>query len=197
MRLIILGAPGSGTDSQASRLAERFSIMHISAGDLLRTAVNGGSVPASAIYGTAVPRGSVPDPVIVEMVCDQVVRPEARNGFILNGFPRTVDQAVIFDHILSDLGMRLDAAVEFKTDKAVFADRTMAQEAGAAARVEEAHGGDDPEILTVRLEAYRKQVFPLVKYYKRTGLLLRVDVSMPVDLVSARILNFADSLLPF
>jgi adenylate kinase len=192
MRLIILGALGSDTDTLASRLAERFSIMHISAGDLLRAAVNGGSVPASAVYGTAVAGGDIPDRMMAEIVCNQVVRPEAQDGFVLDGFPRTVGQAVIFDHILSDLGMRLDAVVELKTDKVVFADQ--AQEA-AAARAEGVLDDDDPG--TVRLKADRKQAFPLVEYYRRTGLLLHTDASIPVDMVSARILNFVESLLQF
>ncbi len=195
MRLIILGAPDSDTDTLASRLAERFSIMHISAGDLLRAAVNCGSVPASAVHGTAGAGGDIPDRIIAEIVCNQVAGPKAQDGFILDGFPRTVDQAVIFDHILSDLGMRLDAVVELKTDKAVFADQ--AQEAAAAARAEEVLDDDDPGTLTVRLKADRKQAFPLVEYYSRTGLLLHADASIPVDMVSARILNFVESLLQF
>jgi adenylate kinase len=193
MRLIILGAPGSGKGTQATRLAKHFAIMHLSTGDLLRAAVNEGSVPGLAANETVIRGGLVPDPVVIEIVRDQVLRPEAQDGFILDGFPRTVNQAIALDHMLSDSGMRLDAVVELKTDEAVLADR-MARV--AAARSEEVRKDDNPETLAVRLKAYRKQTFPLVEYYRRIGLLMRVDGSMPVDVVSTRILDLTESLLP-
>jgi adenylate kinase len=193
MRLIILGAPGSGKGTQATRLAKHFAIMHLSTGDVLRAAVNEGSVPGLAANETMVRGGLVPDPVVIEIVRDQVLRPEAQDGFILDGFPRTVNQAIALDHMLSDSGMRLDAVVELKTDEAVLADRIMAR--AAAVRHEEVRKDDNPETLAVRLKAYRKQTFPLIEYYRRIGLLMRVDGSMPVDVVSTRILDLTESLM--
>ena len=129
----------------------------------------------------------VPDSVVVGIVADRIEEPDARPGFILDGFPRTVAQAEALDQVLSEKSMGLDKVIELEVDQAALVTRIEKRveetlRAGGLSRAD-----DNPEILRKRLEAYREQTAPVSAYYGRTGRLDRIDGMQPIDVVSAAI----------
>src|ERR1700724_4014191 len=123
MRLILLGPPGAGKGTQAHRLVERFKIVQLSTGEMLRAAVKA-ATPVGLKAKDVMARGElVPDDVVVAIVADRIEEPDAKNGFILDGFPRTVPQAQALDRMLKDKDMRLDAAIELKVDEGILHQR--------------------------------------------------------------------------
>ena len=190
MRLILLGPPGAGKGTQAARLVERHGIVQLSTGDMLRAAVSAGT-PVGLRAKDIMARGElVPDDVVVSIVADRIEEPDARNGFILDGFPRTVAQAEALERMLRDKGLRLDAVVELKVDDAILLDRIRKRVAESAGSV---RADDTPEALEKRLKVYHAQTAPLVAFYRDRGLLRTVDGMAPVDEVARQI---AESLRP-
>jgi adenylate kinase len=187
MRLILLGPPGAGKGTQAQRLVQKHGIVQLSTGDMLRAAVKAGTLVglrAKAIMD----RGElVPDDVVVTIVADRIVEPDAKNGFILDGFPRTVPQAVALDKMLQEKGLKLDGVIELKVDAGILQDRVESRLREAAARGEPLRSDDDPEVLKRRLDAYREQTAPLVDYYRWQGSLKSVDGMLAIDEVESAI----------
>jgi adenylate kinase len=189
MRLILLGPPGAGKGTQALRLVERYEIVQLSTGDMLRAAVAAGTeigLRAKAIMDSG---ELVPDEVVVGIVADRIQQPDARRGFILDGFPRTVRQAEALEQMLEDNGLGLDAVIELKVDEGILLSR-IEKRAG------ETPGGpradDNAEALAKRLAVYREQTAPLVAYFGTRGLLRTVDGMAPVDRVSREIESILD-----
>lgn len=187
MRLILLGPPGAGKGTQAQRLVSRYGIVQLSTGDMLRAAVAAGTEVgrrAKAIMD----RGElVPDEVVVAIIADRIDQPDARNGFVLDGFPRTVPQAQALDRLLADRGLKLDAVIELKVDEGILLSRIEKRVAEMTARGEALRADDNPEVLKDRLAAYRAQTAPLVDYYRGTGQLVTVDGMAPIDDVAREI----------
>ena len=187
MRLILLGPPGAGKGTQAQRLVQKHGIVQLSTGDMLRAAVKAGTLVglrAKAIMD----RGElVPDEVVVTIVADRIGEPDAKNGFILDGFPRTVPQAVALDKMLKEKGLKLDGVIELKVDAGILQNRIENRLREAAARGEPLRSDDDPEVLKRRLDAYREQTAPLVDYYRWQGSLKSVDGMQAIDDVEAAI----------
>src|ERR1700680_2135475 len=174
MRLILLGPPGAGKGTQAQRLVKKHGIVQLSTGDMLRAAVAAGT-PIGQRAKDIMARGElVPDDVVVAIVADRIDQPDARKGFILDGFPRTVPQAVALDRMLSAKGMKLDGVIELKVDANLPYDR-IANPVGEARRAD-----DNPDILRKRIEAYRVQTAPLVDYYRGQGVLGSVNGMAPI-----------------
>jgi adenylate kinase len=187
MRLILLGPPGCGKGTQSQRLTEKYRIPQLSTGDMLRAAVKAGT-PVGLRAGGMMARGElVPDDVVVAIVADRIEQPDARNGFILDGFPRTVPQAEALDRMLEDKGMRLDAAIELKVDEGILHQRIARRVADMQARGETIRADDNPEALEKRVHAYRLQTAPLVSYYKDNRLLRSTDGMASIEEVSAAI----------
>jgi adenylate kinase len=187
MRLILLGPPGAGKGTQAKRLVERFNVIQLSTGDMLRAAV-AAATPVGLKAKDIMARGDlVPDDVVVAIVADRISEPDARNGFILDGFPRTVPQAEALDRMLGGKGIALDAVIELKVDEEALLGRIESRIAGMAAHGEQARPDDNPESLRKRLDAYRAQTAPLVGYYAGKGALRTVDGMAPIDDVTAAI----------
>ena len=187
MRLILLGPPGCGKGTQSQRLTDKYGIPQLSTGDMLRAAVKAGT-PVGLTAGGMMARGElVPDDVVVAIVADRIEQPDARNGFILDGFPRTVPQAEALDRMLEHKGMELDAAIELKVDEGILHQRIAKRVADMRARGETVRADDNQEALEKRVHAYRLQTAPLVSYYKEHGLLRSTDGMASIDEVSAAI----------
>ena len=187
MRLILLGPPGAGKGTQAQRLVQKHGIVQLSTGDMLRAAVKAGTLVGLRAK-EIMDRGElVPDDVVVTIVADRIVEPDAKNGFILDGFPRTVPQAVALDKMLQEKGLKLDGVIELKVDAGILQNRVDNRLREAAARGEPLRSDDDPEVLKRRLDAYREQTAPLVDYYRWQGSLKSVDGMEAIDDVESAI----------
>jgi adenylate kinase len=187
MRLILLGPPGAGKGTQAKRLVEKYGIVPLSTGDMLREAVKAGT-PVGQKAKDIIERGElVPDDVVVAIVSDRIDRPDAKNGFILDGFPRTVPQAEALERMLREKGLRLDGVLELKCDEGILLKRIEHRVAQSTARGETVRADDDPEVLKKRLVAYRQQTAPLVEYYRKKGALRTVDGMAPIPAVAEAI----------
>jgi len=175
MRLILLGPPGAGKGTQAQRLVTTHGIVQLSTGDMLRAAVRAGT-PVGQKAKDIMARGElVPDEVVVAIVSDRIDEPDAKNGFILDGFPRTVPQAEALDRMLARKGLKLDTVIELSVNEAILLDRVEKRIADMTARGEQVRADDNPDSLRKRLVAYREQTAPLVQYYRNKGLLTTVD----------------------
>jgi adenylate kinase len=173
--LILLGPPGAGKGTQAQLLVEKYSIVQLSTGDMLRAAVAAGT-PVGLKAGEIMARGElVPDDVVVAIVADRIEKPDARNGFILDGFPRTVPQAEALDRMLKEKGLDLDAVIELKVDEGILLHRVQRRVNETLARGGEVRADDNPESLKKRLDAYRVQTAPLIAYYGGKSSLKTVD----------------------
>jgi adenylate kinase len=150
MRLVLLGPPGAGKGTQAARLIDRFGLLHLSTGDMLRAAGDAGT-PTGLAAKEIMARGElVPDRVVVKIIEDRIAEPDAGKGFVLDGFPRTVAQAEALDAMLKAKGQKLDAVIEFEVDAAKLVDRIVkraeeAKRAGLPVRKD-----DDPTVFGTR-----------------------------------------------
>ncbi|MCA0394794.1 MAG: adenylate kinase [Proteobacteria bacterium] len=183
MRLVLLGAPGSGKGTQAARLKEHLQVPHISTGDLLRAEVAAGS-PLGLQAKEVMARGDlVSDEILLGMLKDRFSRDDTRNGFILDGYPRNLAQAAALDDLLASLGQKFDAAVQLTVDNEQIVER-LAGRAKAEGRAD-----DNPESVRKRLQVYDQQTAPVVEFYRQHGQLTVVDGVGPLDAVFTRIIE--------
>jgi len=187
VRLILLGPPGAGKGTQAQRLVERHGLVQLSTGEMLRAAVAAGT-PVGRKIGDVLDRGElVPDDMVVSIVSDRIDQPDAKGGFILDGFPRTVPQAEALDRMLAEKGLKLDLVIELKVDEAILASRVETRVAEMRVRGESVRSDDNPEALRKRLAAYRARTAPLIAYYAGKGCLRTVDGMVPIAEVAGAI----------
>jgi adenylate kinase len=187
MRLILLGPPGAGKGTQAQRLVAKHGLVQLSTGDMLRAAADAGT-PVGLRAKEMMARGElVPDDLVVAIVCDRIDEPDARKGFILDGFPRTVPQAHALDRMLREKGLDLDAVIELKVDEDVLVKRIEKRIAETKARGGTLRSDDTPEVLRRRLLAYRDQTAPLATYYQLQSMLRSVDGMAPIPQVSSAV----------
>ena len=183
MRLVLLGAPGSGKGTQAARLKEHLQVPHISTGDLLRAEVAAGS-PLGLQAKEVMARGElVSDDILLGMLEDRFSRDDTRAGFILDGYPRNLAQAAALDELLESLGQKFDAAVQLTVDNEQIVER-LAGRAKAEGRAD-----DNPESVRKRLQVYDEQTAPVIEFYRQHGQLGVVDGVGPLDEVFERILQ--------
>jgi adenylate kinase len=187
MRLILLGPPGAGKGTQAQRLVAKYGLVQLSTGEMLREAVKAGSALGRQVKHVMARGGLVPDDVVVRLVGKRIEQPDARKGFILDGFPRTVPQAVALDRMLARKGLSLGAVIELRVDEEALLKRIENRIAEMRARGEPLRNDDSPEVLRERLRAYRQQTAPLVAYYRRQNSLRTVDGMAPIPEVTAAI----------
>jgi len=187
LRLILLGPPGAGKGTQAERLVQAYGIVQLSTGDMLREAA-AERTPEGLKAHEIMARGElVPDAMVVAIVTHRIEQPDCRNGFILDGFPRTVAQAEALDLLMKERGQGIDAAIEIKVDEQVLLQRVETRVKEMTARGETLRADDNPESLSKRLVAYRAQTMPLSAYYATKGLLYTVDGMGSIDDVAAAI----------
>ena len=187
MRLILLGPPGSGKGTQAQRLVHKHGIVQLSTGEMLRAAVAAGTPVGLQAKEIMANGGLVPDEVVVGIIADRIEEPDARNGFILDGFPRTVPQAAALDELLKKKHIKLDAVVELRVNESALLDRVERRAEETRARGEEVRLDDTPEVLTKRLAQYRSLTEPLIHYYSERRKLLTVDGMMTIEHVTREI----------
>jgi adenylate kinase len=189
MRIMLLGPPGAGKGTQSVRIMEALGIPQLSTGDMLRAAVAAGTpigVKAKAVMDAG---ALVSDDIVVGIVADRIEEPDARKGFILDGFPRTVAQAEALDAMLQAKGIALDAVIELVVDENALVDRIVKRAEETAARGEPVRKDDNPDVFKARLSAYKEQTAPLSRYYAGTGLLRTIDGMRPIDDVTVEVMK--------
>ncbi len=209
MNLILLGPPGAGKGTQAKRLEQAHGLVQLATGDMLRTAVASGSALGTRVKAIMEAGRLVPDDIIVEMLATRIAEPDAANGFILDGFPRTVPQAEALDRMLEAANRHLDHVILMEVDEQALieriAGRFSCRSCGASFHeryhrpridgvcdvcggTDLVHRADDrPEAVATRLVAYRNQTAPLLPYYRDRGVLLTVDGMADIDEVTRQI----------
>jgi adenylate kinase len=187
MRLILLGPPGSGKGTQAQRLVHRHGIVQLSTGEMLRAAVAAQTPVGLKAKDIMASGGLVPDDMVIGIISDRLDQPDAAKGFILDGFPRTVPQAVALDELLKKKHMRLDAVIELRVNESALLQRVETRVAEMRARGEEVRIDDTQEVLTKRLASYRTLTEPLIHYYSERRKLLTVDGMMTIEHVTREI----------
>lgn len=181
MRVIFLGPPGSGKGTQAKLLAERLDIPAISTGDMLREAVREGTALGRRAQAIMEAGELVPDDLVIDLARDRIAAPDARRGFLLDGFPRTTAQARALDRLLEGNGEALNAVINLLVPEKTLTERML----GRAAL--EGRSDDRPETVAERLRVYREKTAPLVEHYRAAGLLKDVDGSGEIFEVAGRI----------
>src|SRR4030095_3041189 len=161
MRLVLLGPPGAGKGTQATRIVDRFCIPQLSTGDMLREAVASGTVAGLRVKHVMDRGELVPDDVVVSVIANRIDHADAASGFVLDGFPRTVAQAEALDRELATRGIKLDAVLELEVDEDALLDRIRGRAQQAANNNECIRSDDNPEVFKTRLDVYRAQTAPV------------------------------------
>ena len=187
MRLILLGPPGAGKGTQAQRLVRNLGVPQLSTGDMLRAAVVS-RTPIGLKAKAVMESGAlVSDEIVIGIINDRIGEPDARNGFILDGFPRTLAQAHELEDMLAARGLRLDAAIELTVDAEKLVDRIVKRAAEAKAAGQPVRKDDDPDVFRSRLVAYERDTAAVTPFYRERGLLHEVDGMAPIEAVSSAI----------
>ncbi len=188
MRLILLGPPGAGKGTQALRLVQRFGIPQLSTGDMLRAAVTAGTptgLKAKSIMNSG---GLVSDEIVIGIVADRIEEPDCKEGFILDGFPRTVAQAEALDGMLEKKGLNIQCVLELLVDQQALVGRIIRRAEDAQALGQPVRKDDDPEVFKTRLAAYNRDTAVVAPYYAEQGRLKKIDGMQPVDVVTTAIM---------
>lgn len=180
-RLLLLGPPGAGKGTQAERLVRKHGIPQISTGEMLRAAVASGSELGQQVRGIMERGELVPDAVVIGVAKRRLAQPDARQGFVLDGFPRTTAQAEALDALLGELGTPLQRCVALVVDETELVKRLLRR-----AEIE-GREDDSEEAIRTRMRVYRQQTAPLCDYYRRRGVLREIDAVGSIDEIEKRI----------
>jgi adenylate kinase len=187
MRLIFLGPPGAGKGTQAARIVAKHGIPQLSTGDMLRAAVAAGTPVGQKAKAVMDAGGLVSDEIVIGIVADRIEEPDAKKGFILDGFPRTLAQAEALDRMLEGKGLNLDSVLELVVDQSKLVDRIVRRAEEARAAGQPVRKDDDPEVFKTRLEAYNRDTAIVSPYYEKRGQLTKIDGMQPIDAVTSAI----------
>ena len=202
MRIVLLGPPGVGKGTQASNIVKKYNIPHISTGDIFRANIKEGTELGITAKGYMDKGLLVPDGLVVSIVKDRLTKDDCANGYLLDGFPRTVEQAQALDRELDKMGIKLDKVVNIDADKDVLINRAIGRRicrtCGATYHVNnnppkedgicDLDGGelyqrddDTVETVTTRIQVYQDQTQPLIDYYRNQGLILDIDGTKAIE----------------
>ena len=184
MRIILLGPPGAGKGTQAARIVKRYGIPQLSTGDMLRAAVAAGTPVGLKAKAVMESGGLVSDDIVIGIVADRIEEPDARRGFILDGFPRTVAQAEALERMLAEKALKIDAVLAFEVDQDALVRRIEGRASDTKARGEPVRKDDDPEVFKTRLAAYNRDTAVVAPYYEARGQLVRIDGMRPIEEVA-------------
>jgi adenylate kinase len=187
MRLLIMGPPGAGKGTQAMRIAEHYGIPAISTGDIFRAMKNADTPLARQVRAIMESGGYVSDEITNEIVQDRLARPDCQGGFLLDGYPRTLQQVGTLDDHLAETGRPLDAVISLLADTDEVVVRLLRRAAI------DGRSDDNEETIRVRLQVYAEQTEPLLEVYRSRGLLVEVDGLGEVDEVSERVFAALDA----
>lgn len=194
MRIVLLGPPGAGKGTQADCIVKKYGILHLSTGDMLRAAAQAETAIGQQVKHTMASGALVSDQLVIAAVVERISQNDARKGFILDGFPRTVSQAVTFDDVLHTECCELDHVIELQVDEKILLERIMTRANEAKQRGIAQRADDNHESLKVRLDAYRAQTAPVIDYYRARGILQTIDGLQPVDAVTAHLFKAIDGV---
>ena len=210
MRLILLGPPGAGKGTQASAIVKKYRIPHISTGDIFRDNIKRGTDLGEKAKSYMDKGLLVPDKLVISIVEDRLLEEDCKNGFLLDGFPRTLNQSEVLDKVLLQMGLELNKVINLHVDKEILIERAIGRRicknCGEVYHIKftpptkegicdkcggELYQRDDDTVETVekRIEVYRKQTEPLIDYYEEKGLLLDIDGSKDKNLLFEEIIN--------
>ncbi|WP_306120251.1 MULTISPECIES: adenylate kinase [unclassified Roseitalea] len=187
MRLILLGPPGAGKGTQARRLVERHNIPQLSTGDMLRAAVASGSEIGQRAKSVMDAGELVSDEIVNAIVAERIDEADCRDGFILDGYPRTLAQADAIERTMAEKGIALDAVIELTVDDKALVGRIVKRAEDARAAGEPVRKDDNPEVFDERLREYYKKTAPLLGYYYAKGKLRQVDGMASIEAVTEQI----------
>ena len=208
MRLILLGPPGAGKGTQASSIVSEYGITHISTGDIFRHNIKNETELGKKVKSYLDNGQLVPDELTIELVWDRLSKDDCKNGFLLDGFPRTINQAEALQKGLEERGLKLDRVVNIEVDKNILvkrlSGRRVCKDCGTPYHVdvnptkeegvcdkcsgEVIQRADDNEKTVLdRIEVYENQTFPLIEFYTNLGLILTVDGTLPIEDVFSQI----------
>jgi adenylate kinase len=183
MRIVLLGPPGAGKGTQAQRIVDRYDVVQLSTGEMLRDAAAADSELGLRAREVLEEGGLMPDEVVVGIISERIDQDDCVNGFILDGFPRTVPQAEALDRLLSEKGVALDVVIELKADDKILVSRIEDRRSKAAEG--QVRSDDNVDVLRRRLAVYHERTEPILPYYRGKGLLQSVDGMAGVDEVSS------------
>jgi len=181
VNILLLGPQGSGKGTQAKLVAQDYGLPHIATGDMLRAAIAAGTELGQRVKPILDSGQLVPDDLMVDLIRERLSDPDADDGFVLDGFPRTLEQAEALDDMLGEIGRGLDLILEFQLDEQTAIDRMLRRAA------QEGRPDDTPQVIRTRLELYRDKTLAVVEHYRATGKLVGIHAGRSIDEVYAEV----------
>lgn len=185
---VFLGPPGAGKGTQAKLFCEAYSLPHISTGDMLRAAMKAGTELGSKVKSVVDSGMLVSDDIMIELIEERISAPDCKNGFVLDGFPRTINQGLSLDKLFSERGESLTASILFEISADTLFSRLEAR------RSNENRADDTAETQLERLRVYEESTAPLIEYYEKKSLLKRVDANTSIEVIQKKVISIATEL---